>query len=44
VTKRGGMTTLAGGETPPGEGEGGDDVSWADMNFTDLKNKENSRG
>jgi hypothetical protein len=44
VTKRGGMATLAGGETPPEEGEGGDHVSWADMNFTDPKNKENSRG
>jgi hypothetical protein len=43
VTKRGGMAMLAGGETPPREGEGGDDVSWADMNFTGAKNKENSR-
>jgi hypothetical protein len=44
VTKRDGMATLAGGETPLGEGEGGDDVSWVDMNFTGPKNKENSRG
>jgi hypothetical protein len=44
VTQRDEMTTLAGGEAPPGRGKRGDDASWADTNLTELKNKENSRG
>jgi hypothetical protein len=36
-----GMTTLTGGERAPGMGRGENDVSWADANFTGLKNEEN---
>jgi hypothetical protein len=38
------LTTLARGETAPRRGKGGDDISWADVNLTGPKNKENSRG
>jgi hypothetical protein len=31
---------LAGGEPATGRGKGGDDVSWADTNFTEPKNRE----
>jgi hypothetical protein len=37
-------TTLARGEMAPRRGKGGDDISWADVNLTGPKNKENSRG
>jgi hypothetical protein len=43
VTRRDGVTTLAGGEATPGKGTGGDDVSWVDANPTGPKNEENSR-
>jgi hypothetical protein len=36
--------TLAGGETAPQRGKGGDDASWADVNLTGPKNKENPHG
>jgi hypothetical protein len=36
--------TLAGGDVAPGMEKGRDDTSWADMNLTKPKNKENSRG
>jgi hypothetical protein len=29
---------------PPGRGKGGDDASWPDVNLTEPKNKENTRG
>jgi hypothetical protein len=32
----------AGGETTPGRGKRGNDVSWVDANFTGPKDKENS--
>jgi hypothetical protein len=31
-----------GGEVAPGREKGGDDASWADTNFTGLKNEERS--
>jgi hypothetical protein len=39
VTRRGGVTTSTGGEAAPGREKGGDDVSWADVNRTELKIK-----
>jgi hypothetical protein len=33
-----------GGEAAPKRGKEGDDASWADVNLTGPKNKENSRG
>jgi hypothetical protein len=30
---------LAGGEVASRRGKGGDDASWADVNFTGLKNR-----
>jgi hypothetical protein len=42
VTRRNGMATSAGGEVTPMMGKEGDDASWADMNLTGPKNKENS--
>jgi hypothetical protein len=39
MTPHGGMVTLTGGEMPPEKGERGDDVSWADTNFTEPKTK-----
>jgi hypothetical protein len=33
--------TLAGGETTPERENRGDDVSWADINLTRLKNNKN---
>jgi hypothetical protein len=44
VTQRDGVTTSVGGETEPGRRNGGDNVSWANANFTGPKNKENLRG
>jgi hypothetical protein len=38
------VTTSAAEELASGTEGGGDDVSWADANLTDLKNEENSRG
>jgi hypothetical protein len=38
------VATSAGGEVAPGRGNGGDDASWADVNLTEPKNKENPRG
>jgi hypothetical protein len=35
---------LARGEAPPGSGKGWDNISWADVNLTGPKNKENPRG
>jgi hypothetical protein len=32
------------GEAAPGGGNGGDNVSWADVILTGSKNEENSRG
>jgi hypothetical protein len=32
---------LVGGEVASERGKGEDDASWADMNFTGLKNKKN---
>jgi hypothetical protein len=37
----GGVATSIGGEEAPGRGKGGDGTSWANTNFTGLKNKEN---
>jgi hypothetical protein len=34
----------SGGEPASGRGNVGDDASWADMNLTGPKNKENLRG
>jgi hypothetical protein len=39
VTRRGGMTTSAGGEVTLRRGKGGDYVRWVDANFIGLKNK-----
>jgi hypothetical protein len=36
------MVTSSGGEAAPERGKGGDDVSWANVNLTGQKNKENS--
>jgi hypothetical protein len=38
------VATSIGGEAAPRRGKGGDDASWADVNLTELKNEENSRG
>jgi hypothetical protein len=38
------MTMSAGGEVAPRRGKRGDDISWADVNLTGPKNKENSHG
>jgi hypothetical protein len=43
VTRRGGVTTSAGGEAAPGRGKGGDNASWADVNLTRQKNKKSTR-
>jgi hypothetical protein len=39
-----GMATSARGATAPEREKGGDDVSWANVNLTGLKNKENPHG
>jgi hypothetical protein len=39
VTWRGDVVTSTGGEVAPGRGKVGDDISWADANLTELKNK-----
>jgi hypothetical protein len=44
VTWRGSVVTSAEGEVAPGGGKGVDDGSWADVNLTEPKNKENSHG
>jgi hypothetical protein len=44
ATQHGGMATSFRGETAPGREKGGDDCNWADVNLTELKNKENLRG
>jgi hypothetical protein len=35
---------LTGGEAVPGRGKGRDDASWANVNLTEPKNKENPQG
>jgi hypothetical protein len=42
VTCCGGVTTSAGGEMTPRRGKGGEDTSWADVNLTGPKTKENT--
>jgi hypothetical protein len=42
VTRCSDMMISARGEVTPERRKGGDDVSWADVNLTVLKNKENS--
>jgi hypothetical protein len=37
VTHRDGVTMSVGGETAPERGNGGDNASWADVNFTGPK-------
>jgi hypothetical protein len=44
VTRRSGVTTSVEGEAAPERKKGGDDASWADVNLTEPKNKENSHG
>jgi hypothetical protein len=44
MTRCSGVMTSAGVETTLERRKGGDDVSWADVNLTGLKNKENTRG
>jgi hypothetical protein len=44
VTRCGEATMLARGEAAPERGKGRDDVSWTDVNLTEAKNEENSRG
>jgi hypothetical protein len=44
VTQHDSVVVSAGGEATPGRGKGGDDVSWADVNLTGQKNKENTHG
>jgi hypothetical protein len=44
VTQRSGVTTSVEGEVAPERKKGGDDVSWADVNLTEPKNKENPHG
>jgi hypothetical protein len=39
VTWRNDMITSVGGEATPEREKVGDDVSWADANLTELKNK-----
>jgi hypothetical protein len=39
-----GMVMSTGGESAPKRGNGGDDVSWDDVNVTGPKNKENQHG
>jgi hypothetical protein len=41
MTQCGGEATSTGGEVTPEREKGGDDVSWADMNLSKSKNKEN---
>jgi hypothetical protein len=43
VTRRGGVTTLAGGDATPRRENGGDDVSWSAVNLSRSKNKEKSQ-
>jgi hypothetical protein len=38
------MATSARGAAAPEREKGGDDVSWANVNLTELKNKENPHG
>jgi hypothetical protein len=44
VIWRDGVTTSTEGEMASGRGNGGEDASWADTNFTGPKNEENLRG
>jgi hypothetical protein len=44
VIQRGGVATLARGDAALGRGKVGDDATWADVNLTGLKNKENLHG
>jgi hypothetical protein len=44
VIRCNGVATSARGEAAPERGKRGDDASWADMNLTAPKNKENPRG
>jgi hypothetical protein len=39
TTRHEGMMMSARGEVAPRRGKGGDDVSWADVNLTGLKNE-----
>jgi hypothetical protein len=41
VTRRDDMAMSTGGGVTPERGKGGDDVNWADLNLTGLKNEEN---
>jgi hypothetical protein len=43
VTRCDGVVTLAGGEPAMGRGKGGDDVSLADTNLIEQKNREKQR-
>jgi hypothetical protein len=42
VTQCGAVVTSTGGDAAPGRGKGGDDISWADANLTEPKNKKKS--
>jgi hypothetical protein len=45
VTRCGGVMTLTGGgEVAQERKKGGDDASWTNANFTELKNEENPYG
>jgi hypothetical protein len=44
VTWCSGVMTSTGGEAAPRRGNGADDASWADLNLTGPKNKENPHG
>jgi hypothetical protein len=44
VTRCGGVVMLVGGEEASGREKGADNVSWANVNLTELKNDENPRG
>jgi hypothetical protein len=44
VTQHDGLAKSTRGEVAPGRGNGGHNISWADANLIEKKNKENSRG
>jgi hypothetical protein len=44
VTRRGSVTTSAGGEAAPERGMGEDDINWTNVNLIELKNKKNQHG
>jgi hypothetical protein len=39
VTRRGSVTTSAGGEAAPERGMGEDDINWTNVDLIELKNK-----